>query len=172
MVELQIDAHIDDVVDLFVEDLGRKAETRNIGTHQSARRVECLEDRHLVAQRSKIVGDRQRRTAATDERHLLAITPLGPFRQPCRDVLAMIGRNSLEPADCNRLLFHAAAAARRFTGAVAHAPEYSREHVRLAILHVGVAKTPLRDEPYIQRYVSVGRTGPLAVDHRVEVVGV
>ncbi len=149
MVQLQVDAHVDDAVDFLVENLGRQTETRDVGAHQAARRIECFEDRNLVAERPKIVRDGQRRTAAAKKRHLLAVAFRRPFRQALRDVLAVIGRDPFQPANCHGLLVDTSAAARRFARPVADAAEYPREHVRLAILDVGVAKTPLRNEPYI-----------------------
>ena len=59
MVQAKVDAHVEDVADLLVEDLRRQPELRNIGSHQSAGRLQRLEDRHVVAQRTQIVGDRQ-----------------------------------------------------------------------------------------------------------------
>jgi hypothetical protein len=61
----------------------------------------------------------------------------------------MIGRDTFQPADRDRLLVDASAAASRLARPVADASEYPRENVRLAILDVSVAKTPLRNEPYI-----------------------
>ena len=59
VIQLQLDAHVDYVADLFVENLRRQAKTRNVGTHESAGRFERLEDRHVITERSKIIGDRQ-----------------------------------------------------------------------------------------------------------------
>jgi hypothetical protein len=84
----------------------------------------------------------------------------------------MIGCHPFQPADRDGLLIDSPAAACRLTGPVADAAEYAREHVRLAILDIGVAESPLRNEPYIKRYIGMGRAGPLAIDHFVEVVGV
>ncbi len=84
MIELEIDTHIQDVADFFVEDLRRQAETRNIRPHQTAGRVERLENRHLVAERAKVVGDRQRGTAGADQGNVLAVVLRRRFRQTIR----------------------------------------------------------------------------------------
>ena len=64
-------------------------------------------------------------------------------------VITVIGGDPLQPADRNRFLVDAPATAGRLTGPVANSAEYAREHVRLAVLDVSVAKPPLRDQPYI-----------------------
>jgi hypothetical protein len=61
----------------------------------------------------------------------------------------MIGRDSFQPADRDRFFVDASASARRLTGPVTDAAEYPGEHVRLTILDIRVAKTALRNEPYI-----------------------
>ena len=149
MVQLQVDAHVDDVVDLFIENRGRQTEARDVRAHQSACGIERFEDRDLVAEGSKIVGHGQRRTAAADQRDLLSVALRRPFGQAIGDVLAVIGRDPFQPADGDRFLVNATAAARRLAWPVADSPEYAREHVRLAILYIRVPKTPLRNEPYI-----------------------
>jgi nucleotide-binding universal stress UspA family protein len=59
MVELQVDAKIEDVADLLVEHSRRQTELRDVGTHESAGRVQRLENRDLVAERGEVVGDGQ-----------------------------------------------------------------------------------------------------------------
>ena len=66
-----------------------------------------------------------------------------------RDVFTMIGRYPLKTADRDRLVFHSSTPACGLARPVANAAEYAREHVRLAVLDISIAKTALRDEPYI-----------------------
>ncbi len=149
MIQLQVDAHVGDVADLFVENFGREPETRDVGPHQPARGIERLEDRDVVTEGPEVVGNGQRRTAAADQRYLFAVALRCAFGQLVRDVLAVIGRYAFQPADRNRLLVDAPATAGRLARTVADAAEYAREHVRLAVFDVSVAEPALRDEPYI-----------------------
>jgi hypothetical protein len=58
-VVAHLDAHVDDVADLLVEDALRKPERRNVDAHQSAGTRQLLENRHLIAKRHQIVGHGQ-----------------------------------------------------------------------------------------------------------------
>jgi hypothetical protein len=84
----------------------------------------------------------------------------------------MVRRNTLQAADGDGLSVQPAAAARRLTGTIASAPQDGREHVRLAIQHVGVGKTPLSDQADIFGDIRVGRTRPLAIDDFVVISGI
>src|SRR6185312_5178922 len=77
-----------------------------------------------------------------------------------------------QPADRHRLLLDPSAPAGRLARTVAGAPENSREHVRLPIDHVGVGIALRRDQPDIFRHRRMGRTGPLAIHHLVEIFGI
>ena len=171
-VVADVHAHVDDVADFLVEHLLGQAERGNVDAHQAAGLRQLLEDRHLVAERHQVVGDRQRRRAGADERHLLAVLLGRRGRQQMLHLAAVVGGDALQAADRDRLAVHAAAAARRLAGAIAGAPENAGEHVRLAIEHVRVGEPPLRDQPDVFRDVRVRRTRPLAVDDLVVVVGV
>src|SRR5918996_4608616 len=81
-----------------------------------------------------------------------------------RDLALQIRGDALEPADRHRLSVYAGATAGRLTRAIARAPKNSREHVRLAVQHVGVGVPPERDQPDVLGDVRMRRTGPLAVD--------
>ena len=94
MVELEIDTHIGDVADLFIEDLRRQPELRNVCPHQAAGRLERFENRYIVAERPEVVCDGQGRATGTDERHLLAIAG-GALWQPLGDVLSVVGGDAL-----------------------------------------------------------------------------
>ena len=143
VAELQVDTHFEDVVDLLVEHFRGQSETRDVSPHQPAGRIELLEDRDLVAERTQVVRDRERRAATADQRHLLAVTLRRRLRQSIRDIVPVIGGDAFQPADRDRLVLDAATPARRLAGSVADAPEDAREYVRLAILHVSIAETTL-----------------------------
>jgi hypothetical protein len=87
------------------------------------------------------------------------------------DIFAKIRCNPLQAANSNRLVFHPAATARRLTGPVTHTPEDARKHIRLSVLDISIAKPPLCDQSDVLRNVGVGRTGPLAIDYLVKVIG-
>ena len=55
---------------------------------------------------------------------------------------------------------------------VADASEDAGEHVRLAVLDVGIGEPSLGDQSDVLGYVGVGRTGPLAIDYFVKVIGI
>ena len=57
-VELEVDTHVHDVADLFVEHVRREAEGRNVGAHQSDRPRQLFENRYFVP---KGTGDRWQR---------------------------------------------------------------------------------------------------------------
>ncbi len=58
-VQAKVDTHVDDRRDLLVEDLRRQPEGRNVRAHEATGHVVLLEDRHVVAKRQEVVGDRQ-----------------------------------------------------------------------------------------------------------------
>ena len=120
-VVAHLDAHVDDVADLFVEDLFGQAERRDVDPHQAAGPRQLLEDRHVIAERHQIVGHRQRRRAGADERHLLAVLLPRRLRQPIADVVLVIRGDALQPADRHRLAVDARPPARRLAGPVARA---------------------------------------------------
>ena len=172
VVQSQVHAHVEDVADLFVEHIRRQAELRNIGAHQAAGRLERLEDRDLVAEWTKVVGDRQRGAARADQCHLLAIVLRRRLRQAIDDVVAMVGGNAFQPANCDWLVLDATAATRRFAGAIADPAEDARKDVGLAIFHVRIAELSLGDQANVLRHVGMRRTAVLAVNDLVEILGI
>ena len=84
----------------------------------------------------------------------------------------MIGGDALQPADRDRLAVDAAAAAGRLARPVAGAAEDAGKDVRLAVDHVGVFETPLRDHPDVFRDVGVRGARPLAVDDLMVIIRV
>src|ERR1700730_18604038 len=87
------------------------------------------------------------------------------------DVILEVGGDALEPADRDRSFLDAAAAARRLARTIAGASQNSRKLVRPPIDHVGIAITAVGDQADVFWNGCVRRTGPLAVDHFMEVVG-
>jgi hypothetical protein len=172
VIQSQVHAHIEDVTDLLVEYVRRQPELRDIRAHQSTGGVERFEDGHFVTQRTQVVRHGQRGTACADQRDLFAIALVGSRRQSINDVIPVIGGDAFQSTDRNGLVFDAAPATGRLAGAIANAAEDSREHVRLAILHVGIAEPPLGNQADIFRHVGMSRTAVLAVDDLMEILGI
>ncbi len=152
------------VCGLFVEHFGGQAERGNVGAHQAAGLLVLFENHDFVAVRHQIVRDGQRRRTRADDPDALAVLLRRNGRQQIGDFAAMIGRDALQAADRDRLSIQPAAAARRLARPIAGAPQNRREHVRFAIQHVGVGKTPLRDQADVFRNIGVRGTRPLAID--------
>src|SRR6185312_11235243 len=83
----------------------------------------------------------------------------------------MIGRDTLQPADRDRLVLDATASAGRLAGAVADTPEDSGKNVRVAVHHVGIGEPALSDQTDVFGDIGVGRTCPLAIHDSMKVVG-
>src|SRR5688572_28872669 len=88
------------------------------------------------------------------------------------DFVAVVRGDALEAADGDRFPVDTASPAGRLAGAVAGSAEDAREDVRLPVQHVGVGVFPLRDQPDVFRHIRVRRTGPLAVDNLMVVLGI
>ena len=93
------------------------------------------------------------------------------LRHAVLDVVLEVGGDALQPADRDRRILDAAAAAGRLARAIAGASENSRKHVRSPIDHVGVAVAAFGDQADVFWNGRMRGTGPLAIDHFVEVVG-
>ena len=171
-VVADLDAHVDDVADFLVEDVFGQAERGNVDAHQPAGPRQLLENRHLVAERREVVGDRERGGARADEPDLLAVRDRRRFRQQVLHLVTIVRRDALQPADGDGLSIDARAPAGRFARPVAGTPEDSRKDVGLTVEKVRVGELPLRDETDVLRHVRVRRTPPLTVHHAVVVGGI
>ena len=170
--ELQIDAPIRDLGDFLVQHGLWQAERGDIGAHQAAGDGGCLEYDDFIAQRHKIIRHRQRRAARTDAGDTPAVLELRHRRQERGDIVAQIGGNPLESADGDGLLLDATPPASRLAGTIAYATEDSREDIRVAIHHVGLGESAFSDQADVFRDIGVGRTGPLAINDSMIVVGI
>jgi hypothetical protein len=178
---LEVHAEIEDVVDLFVDHLERQPEARDLRPDHAAGARVLVEHRHVVAERREVARHGERRRAGADAGNAFAVG-LGALvdGDPFRDlrVVLVVGGDALQPADRHRLgprlvlFFGASAAARRLAGTVAGPAEDSGKDVRLPVHHVGVGVASGGDQPDVLGHGRVGRTGPLAIDDLVEVVGV
>ena len=164
------DAEIEDVAAFLVDHVFRQAEFRNLCAHHAAGQRVLIEHHALIAERGEIARHRERSGPAADERNALAVLLLRRLGQAPADIVLEVGGDALEPADGNRLLFDAPAAARRLAGPVAGAAEYAGEHIRFPIDHVGVAVAARRDQTNVFGNRRVRRTSPLTIDDLVEII--
>ncbi len=166
----ELDAEVEDVVALLVDDRFGQAEARDLRADHAARLRVLVEHDAVIAERREVARDRERGGAAADQRDALAVLLDRRLRQAVADVVLEVGGDALEAADRDRLLLDPAAPAGRLARPVAGAPEDARKHVRLPIDHVGVAVATRRDQSDVFGNRRVCRTGPLAVHDLVEVV--
>ena len=93
-------------------------------------------------------------------------------------VVLVVGGDALQPADRDRLLLalyemlvlDAAAPACRLARSVARPSQDPWDDVGLPVDHVGVRVTPVGDQPDVFGDRGVSGTGPLAIDHLVEII--
>src|SRR5580658_4785756 len=162
----------EDISDLFVDDRFRQAEFRNLAADHAAGAIVAVEDHDLVAQRRQIAGHGQRSWAGADDGNPLAVLPIGRLRQQFGDIVLVIRRHSLQPADRDRLFLDPTAPARRFAGPVAGPTENPGEDVGLPVDHIGVGVAARGNQTNVFGHRRMGRAGPLAVDYLMEVVGI
>ena len=165
-----VDAHVENNLDLFLEDALRQAKGGNVGTHQAARPILLFEHHDLIAQGQQVVCYPKRCGPRADAGDAFAVLFLRNFRKQVCDLAAMVGGNALQTANRHRLAIHALAPAGRFAGPVARSPENRRKNVRLAVEHIRVGVTALRDEADVFRDIGVRRTGQLTVHDLMEVI--
>src|SRR5204863_3349966 len=87
------------------------------------------------------------------------------LREEFGDVVAIVGRDTLETTNSDRLAIDSTAATCRLAGAIARPAEDAWKDVRFAIEEVRFGESSLRDEAEILRHVRVGRTSPLTIHH-------
>ena len=71
-LQVRLDAHVDDALDLGVQHLARRAEARDAVAHHPAQMLVLVEYRDLMAAARELVRTRQPRRSAADHRDLLA----------------------------------------------------------------------------------------------------
>ena len=76
-----VDAHIEDLVDLVIEHVRGQTERRNVSAHQSAGLAVLFEHHDFVAQRQKVVGDGERCGARADAGDALSVFLRWDLRQ-------------------------------------------------------------------------------------------
>ncbi len=164
------DAEAKNIAHLFVDHLLRQAEARDLGADHAAGLGVVVIDHDLVADRRKVACDGEGGRPAADAGDALAVSRLGRARQARGDVAFVIGRDTLQAADRDRLLLHPAAPAGRLAGAVASAAENAGEDVGPPVDHVGLGVAALRDHADVFGNRRMRRAGVLAVHDLVEMV--
>src|SRR5512142_2457893 len=82
----------------------------------------------------------------------------------------MVGGDSLEPADRNRLAVHTPTPAGGLARSIARPAEDAREDVRFSVEQVRLGVSSLSDEPDVLGDIRVSGAGPLAVDNLMVVL--
>src|SRR5439155_4503722 len=140
--------------------------------HHAAALGVAVEHDAVVAERHQIARHGQGSRAGADQGNALAVRFLGNRRQIAADIALVVGGDALQPTDRDGLLLDPAATAGRLAGPVAGPPENTGKDVRFPIDRPRVAKAPRRDQSDVLRYRRVRRTGPLAIDDLMEIVGI
>ena len=169
MTALELDAEVEDVIGLLVDHLVRQPEFRNLAAHHAAGLGVGIEHGAVIAERREIARDRERSGTAADQRDALAVLRQRR-RHPMLDVVLEVGGDALEAADRDRRFLDAAAAAGGLARTIAGASQNSGKHIRFPVDHIGVAITPLCNQPDVFGNWRVCGAGPLAIDHFVKVV--
>ena len=169
-----------DEADFLVDHRLGQTEVRDLGADETAELGILIVDHELVAQHGEVACHGQRGRTAADAGDALAVLRRRLGHAGLHVVVLVVGGDALEAADRDRLLLafdeglvlDAAAPAGRLAGAVARPPEDSRKDVRLPVDHVGVRIPAMGDQADVLGNRGMGRTGPLAIDYFVEVVGI
>jgi hypothetical protein len=170
MVVMHRDAHIDDVVDFFLQHFCRQAERGDVVAHQPASHGLRFEYRALITQRHQVIGHRQGGATGTDQRNLFPVLLSWNKRQALADIFLVIRGDTFQPANRHRFFVHSAAATGRLAGAVTYTAQDTRKDVAFAVEHVGIGKSPLGNQANVFRHIGMRRTTPLAVNDLVKII--
>ncbi|OIQ71442.1 hypothetical protein GALL_469390 [mine drainage metagenome] len=161
-----------DVADFLVNDFFRQTEFRNLRADHAARPGIPVIDDDMITQRCQVAGHCQGRRTGADQGDLLAVARGRGLGHQAADIALHIRRDSLQAADRDRFFLDTAAPAGGFTGAVAGTAENPGEYVRLPVDHIGVGVAAGSDQTDVFGNRRVCWTGPLTIDHFMEVVGI
>src|SRR2546423_1525193 len=115
MLEMRMDAHVENVVDLFVEYRFRQSKSRNLAEHKPAALVLFIEQMNFVTERCQVSPNCQRSRPGSDQRDLLSVRLKRRLRHQVFYFVLIVGGDALEAANRNRFFIDASAAASRFT---------------------------------------------------------
>ncbi len=170
-VVAEIDAHVDDRSDLFLENLFREPKRRNVD-RMTARLIPLLEDGDRIAEWHQVVRDREGCRARSNARDTLAVLGTGCLGKSSRYITLVVGGNTLQSADRDGLAVDSTSPTGWLARTIAGSTEYPRKDVGFSIENVRVVESPLRYETNVLRHVRMRRTRPLAVDDLVEIRGI
>ena len=85
------------------------------------------------------------------------------------DVGLEVCGDAFESADGNWLFLNSAASAGRLTRTITGSAQDARKNIGMPVDHVGIAVAFFSDQPDVLGNWGVGRAGPLAVHHFVEI---
>jgi hypothetical protein len=114
-VELELDAEVEDALDLRVEDLAREPVARDAEAHHAAGARAGIADRHRVAAAREMVGRRQAGRPGTDDQHALARRRGRHIDGPAL-LDRLVTEEALDRVDPDRLVEVPAVAGRSRTG--------------------------------------------------------
>src|SRR4051794_623726 len=103
MFEVSVDAEVQNIIDLFVEDPLRQAKGRYLAQHKAAAFVLFIEQVQLIPERCEVSRDRQARRPGSDQSNLTPVRFERRLRHEMFDVVLVIGRDALETTDRDRL---------------------------------------------------------------------
>ena len=89
VVEIGGDPHVEDVVDLFVQDRFRQTEGGHLAAHEAAACVLVVVEIDLVAERHQITGHGQGGRTAADQGDFFAVFLAGDFGKEARHVIRL-----------------------------------------------------------------------------------
>src|SRR5687768_9655578 len=104
---------------------------------------------NFISERCKIACDGQTRRSGSDQGDLFAVRFERSLRHQVFDFVFVIGGDTLQAADRDRLFVDAPAAACRFTRAITCPTEDPWEYVRVPVDHVRLGVFALGDQTYI-----------------------
>src|SRR6185436_15149227 len=98
----EIDPQVEDIAAFLVDHAHGQAKTRDLRADHAPGELVGLEDRDLVAERGEVACDGERGRPAADAGDALAVLARGRLRQTIADVVLVVRRDALQPADRDR----------------------------------------------------------------------
>jgi len=171
LIELCLDAAIENVAAFFIDDGVGQPEFWNLTAHHAAGRLAIVQDRDVIAKCGEIARNGQRGGAGPDAGNVLVVFVGWLRRQLIANITLEICGDALQPADRDRILFDTATPARRFAGAIADAAEDSRKYVASPVEQICIGVTLGSDQTDVLRDRGMCGARPLAIDDLVKIVG-
>src|SRR4051812_10658270 len=123
MFEVSVDAEIENIIDLFVENPLRQAKGGYLAQHEPAAFVLFIEQVQLIPERCQVSRNRQACRPGPDQSNLTPVRFERGLRHEMFNVVLVIGSDPFETADGNRLFIHTSAATGRLAGTIARSTQ-------------------------------------------------